>query len=169
MPPSRRRPGRTRPAAASGVIRPGAASLNAVTRALTYSAEVTSSRKCTKIPCGRPAVATLTYAYAERAVVVGPLATYAEPHAYDLCAEHAMRMTAPRGWDVVRLSDDGFVPVEVNDSDDLLAVVEAVRERPAAAREPAHAASNGGPVGLPVRGVALGRRGHLHVVPGIEE
>jgi hypothetical protein len=52
-------------------------------------------------------VATLTYVYGDRAVVVGPLATFAEPHSYDLCADHAMRLTPPRGWDLVRLSSDG--------------------------------------------------------------
>ncbi|MEW2152014.1 DUF3499 family protein, partial [Streptomyces albidoflavus] len=24
------------------------------------------------------------------------------PHCYDLCAEHSERLTAPRGWEVVR-------------------------------------------------------------------
>ena len=31
------------------------------------------------------------------------LAMLAEPHSYDLCSEHAGRLTAPRGWEVVRL------------------------------------------------------------------
>ena len=35
------------------------------------------------------AIATLTYVYADSRRVVGPLATYAEPHTYDLCREHA--------------------------------------------------------------------------------
>ncbi|MBP6997043.1 MAG: DUF3499 domain-containing protein [Phycicoccus sp.] len=119
------------------------------------------SRKCTKTGCGRPAVATLTYAYADRAMVVGPLATFAEPHAYDLCAEHASRMTAPRGWDVVRLSPAGYVPVDVNDTDDLLAVVEAVRERPH--RTPSVPPA---PAPAPLAAPAFGRRGHLRVIPG---
>lgn len=131
-----------------------------------------SSRTCTKTPCGRPAVATLTYAYGERAVVVGPLATQAEPHAYDLCAEHAIRMTAPRGWEVVRLGDDGFVRVEVNDPDDLLAVVEAVRERPARPPVSSHPvfAPAARPLGsvVPPAGPSAGRRSHLRVVPGLE-
>lgn len=120
------------------------------------------SRKCTKTGCGRPAVATLTYAYADRAMVVGPLATFAEPHAYDLCAEHASRMTAPRGWDVVRLSPAGYVPVDVNDTDDLLAVVEAVRERPHRTASVPPAVPAPAPLATP----ALGRRGHLRVIPG---
>lgn len=48
---------------------------------------------------------TLTYAYAESTVVIGPLATRVEPHAYDLCSFHAQRLTAPQGWEVLRLAD----------------------------------------------------------------
>ncbi|MUH43983.1 MAG: DUF3499 family protein, partial [Actinobacteria bacterium] len=46
---------------------------------------MTSLRSCTRSVCNRPAVATLTYVYAECTAVVGPLAAYAEPHSYDLC------------------------------------------------------------------------------------
>ena len=46
---------------------------------------------------------TLTYVYRDSTAVLGPLAACVEPHCYDLCARHADRMTAPRGWDVVRL------------------------------------------------------------------
>lgn len=57
--------------------------------------------------------------------VVGPLATYAEPHAYDLCDQHSERLSAPRGWEVMRLAhDDQHGP----SSDDLLALADAVRE-----------------------------------------
>ena len=55
-------------------------------------------------------MATLTYVYADSTVVLGPLATYAEPHTYDLCADHATRLTAPRGWDIVRLAVDMTPP-----------------------------------------------------------
>ena len=64
------------------------------------------SRKCSRTACGRDAVATLTYVYADSVAVLGPLATYAEPHSYDLCDVHAERLTAPRGWEVVRLAGD---------------------------------------------------------------
>lgn len=60
-------------------------------------------RACSRMTCQRAATLTLTYAYAESTVVIGPLATRVEPHAYDLCAVHASRLTAPRGWEVVRL------------------------------------------------------------------
>ncbi|HYF72740.1 MAG TPA: DUF3499 family protein, partial [Nocardioides sp.] len=43
------------------------------------------ARRCSRTACGRPAVCTLTYVYADQTAVLGPLATFAEPHAYDLC------------------------------------------------------------------------------------
>ncbi|GAB97409.1 hypothetical protein BJY21_003762 [Kineosphaera limosa] len=83
-------------------------------------------RRCSRTACPRPAVATLTYVYADSTAVLGPLATFAEPHTYDLCGEHAERLTAPRGWEVVRLvSRFEDLPVA---QDDLLAVADAVRE-----------------------------------------
>lgn len=84
-------------------------------------------RRCSKTACSRAAVATLTYNYAEQTAVLGPLATYAEPHTYDLCATHGMRLTVPRGWEVIRLIGE---LVERDETDDLLAVADAVSERP---------------------------------------
>jgi hypothetical protein len=71
-------------------------------------------------------VATLTYVYRDSTAVLGPLATYAEPHTYDLCSRHAERLTAPRGWEVVRLGGDYGPPPP--STDDLLALANAVRE-----------------------------------------
>lgn len=82
-------------------------------------------RQCCRAGCGQGAVATLTYVHRDQTVVLGPLATYAEPHAYDLCANHASRLTAPRGWDVVRLPIDYSEPAP--SQDDLLALADAVR------------------------------------------
>jgi hypothetical protein len=47
-------------------------------------------------------VATLTYDYADSMAVLGPLALSREPHAYDLCAIHAERLSPPLGWQIVR-------------------------------------------------------------------
>ena len=94
-------------------------------------------------------MATLTYVYADSTAVLGPLATYAEPHCYDLCAAHSERLTAPRGWEVLRLAPD---PNTLGpSSDDLEALADAVREaaRPAP-REP--------------QAVETARRGHLRVL-----
>ncbi|MFN8077199.1 MAG: DUF3499 domain-containing protein [Kineosporiaceae bacterium] len=111
---------------------------------------MTGVRRCSRTACTRAAVATLTYVYADSTVVLGPLATYAEPHCYDLCAEHAERLTAPRGWEVVRLAGERVPPPPSHD--DLVALAEAVRE---AARP------------VPQVEVAEGdqpRRGHLRMV-----
>lgn len=121
------------------------------------------TRRCSKSGCPRPAVATLTYAYADRAVVVGPLATYAEPHTYDLCLEHAERLTVPRGWDVVRLEGDYSEPALA--ADDLLALAEAVRE--AGRPRGAHPSSRQAPPGPAETGTAggePGRRAHLRIL-----
>jgi hypothetical protein len=109
-------------------------------------------RRCTRTGCASPAVATLTYAYSDLTAVVGPLASFVEPHAYDLCEEHALRLTVPRGWEVVRHA--GEFPAPVPHSDDLEALADAVRE--AARNEPAQPANPSG---------STGRRGHLRVVP----
>ncbi|QKE85514.1 DUF3499 domain-containing protein [Arthrobacter sp. NEB 688] len=119
------------------------------------------SRKCTRTGCRQPAVATLTYAYSDRAAVLGPLATYAEPHTYDLCAEHATRLTAPRGWEVLRLVTE--YPDPEPSSDDLLALADAVRE--AGRPRPAAAPTTPEP---PVTG-EVARRGHLRMLRGSAE
>ncbi len=84
------------------------------------------SRQCSKTGCAGASVATLTYVYRDSTAVLGPLATYAEPHTYDLCGRHAERLTAPRGWEVVRLLGDYTQPPPT--TDDLLALADAVRE-----------------------------------------
>lgn len=120
-----------------------------------------AARRCSRTACLRSAVATLTYVYSDQTAVLGPLATYAEPHAYDLCDAHSDRLSAPRGWEVLRLAPDSGSagPTE----DDLLALADAVREaaRPSTASDPL-----GGTVPEPGQGV--GRRGHLRSVPSPE-
>lgn len=71
-------------------------------------------------------MSTLTYVYADRTAVLGPLATFAEPHSYDLCAKHSGRLSAPRGWSVLRLAPDPSTLEPTHD--DLLALADAVRE-----------------------------------------
>jgi uncharacterized protein DUF3499 len=117
---------------------------------------VRSVRKCSRTGCGNSAVATLTYAYADSTAVVGPLASFSEPHSYDLCEEHALKLTVPRGWEVVR--HDGEFAAPEPSVDDLTALAEAVREagRPDRPIEPDPEPAPGG---------AGGRRGHLRVIP----
>ena len=123
---------------------------------------MTPTRRCSRTACARPAVTTLTYVYADMTAVVGPLATYAEPHSYDLCDLHGARLSAPRGWEVLRLAPD---PSTIPPSqDDLLALADAVREagRPlvAATRAPSEAGTPG-PTGA---GRETSRRGHLRML-----
>jgi len=118
------------------------------------------SRQCSKTGCSGPALATLTYVYRDSTAVLGPLATFAEPHAYDLCARHAERLTAPRGWEVVRLSGEYAPPSPT--TDDLLALANAVREAGRPRRAPSapdHAAREAA-----TGAVEVGRRGHLRVL-----
>jgi Protein of unknown function (DUF3499) len=65
---------------------------------------MTTKRPCSRVTCHEPAVATLTYVYADSMAVLGPLSLKAEPHSYDLCAGHADRMSAPQGWSVLRIT-----------------------------------------------------------------
>lgn len=94
-------------------------------------------------------MATLTYVYSDSTAVLGPLATYAEPHCYDLCSFHSERLTAPRGWDIVRLEPD---PAALAPSqDDLEALADLVRQaaRPRTQADPV---------------IEVHRRGHLRVL-----
>ena len=84
-----------------------------------------AQRHCSKPGCSTAAVATLTYDYKDSTVVVGPLSTVADPNSYDLCDEHAQHLTAPLGWQVVRLATN-FEPTPPS-GDDLAALVDAVR------------------------------------------
>lgn len=90
-----------------------------------------TNRYCTKTGCRGAAVATLTYNYADSAVVLGPMSQRAEPHAYDLCQRHCRTMTAPVGWELLRLvSLEDLQAPPAADPDDLLALADAVKETP---------------------------------------
>ncbi len=107
-------------------------------------------------------MSTLTYVYADSTAVLGPLATYAEPHCYDLCETHANRLTAPRGWEIVRITPDpdALKPT----SDDLEALANAVRE----AARPRYEPGGPPPVEVPEGSVELARKGHLRVLASVD-
>ncbi len=117
-------------------------------------------RLCSKSGCRQAAIATLTYAYADRAAVVGPLALRHEPGSYDLCDDHCAGLSTPRGWELIRLPLDADDPAPSHD--DLLALADAVREvgltwdTPSASGEPAAPR-------------VTRRRGHLSVVADLED
>jgi hypothetical protein len=89
-------------------------------------------------------VATLTFVYSDSTAVVGPLATSRDPHSWDLCFGHAGRITAPRGWELVRHA--GPLPTHP-DEDDLVALADAVREGGPVDRRLSY-----GPAGAPPNG-----------------
>lgn len=105
--------------------------------------------------------------------MLGPLSRHSEPHAYDLCREHASRMTPPRGWELLRVAGGEQV------SDDLVALADAVSPRSAAVEATSTGGSSGPTAELPAgdgrssrstRGTRPGDEGdssparHLHVV-----
>ncbi|MBO0677683.1 DUF3499 domain-containing protein [Mycolicibacterium sp. S2-37] len=134
-------------------------------------------RRCCRPGCPHYAVATLTFVYSDSTAVVGPLAIVSEPHSWDLCVGHASRITAPRGWELVRHA--GPLPTHPDD-DDLVALADAVREgRQPSAQAGGVVAGFSEPTGGGAGGGALvtaqaqarrpetsgRRRGHLRVLP----
>jgi hypothetical protein len=100
---------------------------------------------------------TLTYVYSESTAVVGPLATFSEPHAYDLCSVHGDRLKVPHGWNVIKQALD--TQAQGPSDDDLMAIADAVRE--VASQEiPQEVIAE-----TPPAQQQLGRRGHLRAVP----
>ena len=128
-------------------------------------------RKCSKPGCSRSAVATLTYDYHDSTAVLGPLATNAQPHTYDLCEVHAESMTVPRGWQVMRLQTK-FEPAPPS-GDDLLALVEVRRDVAGTETEPDEGVDPMPPANHLVTGagrLASPRRaGHFEVITGEQE
>lgn len=105
----------------------------------------------------------MTYVYADCTAVLGPLATYAEPHCYDLCQQHSERMTAPKGWDIVRLEPD---PDALRpSSEDIEALANAVRE---AARPRESKAPDPVTAPDPHGSIEVTRRGHLRVLRSVD-
>ncbi|GMA30635.1 DUF3499 domain-containing protein [Litorihabitans aurantiacus] len=128
------------------------------------------ARQCTRATCAKPAAATLTYVYADSTAVLGPLATHAEPHSYDLCGSHAERLTVPRGWEVVRLDVD--LTAAAPTTDDLAALADAVREAsrsvPRRATPPSQGRHAVAAPQEPPLSAGARRRGHLRVLDGGE-
>lgn len=108
-------------------------------------------------------MSTLTYVYADSTAVLGPLATYAEPHCYDLCLMHSERLTAPIGWEVVRITPDpdALKPT----GDDLEALANAVRE----AARPRFDPGVPLPSEVPYGSIEVARKGHLRMLTTVED
>lgn len=108
-------------------------------------------RRCTRSGCSSHASRTLTYIYSDSTAVLGPLSTYVEPHAYDLCAEHSEKLTVPQGWTVI--AHDPESHQSEPSPDDVLAIAEAIRQT--AKIDLAPKPTN----------PEVGRRGHLRAIP----
>jgi hypothetical protein len=105
---------------------------------------------------------TLTYVYSESTAVVGPLATFSEPHAYDLCLVHGTRLKVPHGWNVIKQEITGTQPGPSDD--DLMAIADAVRE--VANKEVASSSTvTAQTPSTSAQTNSIGRRGHLRSVP----
>lgn len=84
-------------------------------------------RRCNRSGCAGTAIASLTYSYADRQVVLGPLSTQREPGVFDLCRVHGETLTVPVGWDIIRLPLEPATPgPSLDDLDALAAAVRAV-------------------------------------------
>ena len=116
-------------------------------------------RMCSRSGCRNIASQTLIYIYNESTAVLGPLATFAEPHTYDLCETHTLRLSVPMGWSIINNSDEFLAPGPSNE--DLEAIAQAVRE---AGKKHQDEASDNNLNSNSLRNLELGRRGHLRSV-----
>lgn len=121
------------------------------------SSQVRTGRVCSRVSCRSVASMTLTYIYADSTAVLGPLATFSEPHSYDLCDKHSARLTVPNGWSVIRQSVD--IDSAGPSDDDLMAIADAVREVAQATLTTEEQVST------TTSHSSVGRRGHLRAVP----
>ena len=120
-----------------------------------------AARLCSRVGCRHLATQTLTYIYADSTAVLGPLATFSEPHAYDLCDQHSLRMSAPVGWTVIKHEPEAADAGPSND--DLMAIADAVRE--AGTRKSAGTSEFAELNGVEIPPLEIGRRGHLRAIP----
>ena len=64
-------------------------------------------RECGKLGCRQPAEATAALRYRDRVLWIEDLLPQRDPNLFDLCGDHAARLTAPYGWS--RLDQRGAV------------------------------------------------------------
>lgn len=130
-----------------------------MTATLVEPATVASvpERRCSRTACHARAVATLTYAYADRTAVVGSLSLARQPGAYDLCRDHAHALSVPVGWEVIRLPESTD-PVPQHSEEDLMALADAVRAIGLRHDDPVQPVSEAPGV------VVLAERRHLRVI-----
>ncbi len=59
-------------------------------------------RQCSRSGCAEAAISTLSFQYAQSFVWLDDLSDERDPHSYDLCQRHTVRLSVPNGW---RLED----------------------------------------------------------------
>jgi hypothetical protein len=59
-------------------------------------------RQCSRSGCADEAISTLSFQYAQSFVWLDDLSDERDPHSYDLCQRHTVRLSVPNGW---RLDD----------------------------------------------------------------
>ena len=117
-------------------------------------------RLCSRSGCRNIASRTLIYVYSESTALLGPLATFAEPHTYDLCEVHSTRMSVPVGWTIINKVEEN---VHTGPSpDDLMAIADAIRE---VGKRPDEEVWEEVAPPSTSRNNELGRRGHLRAIP----
>jgi hypothetical protein len=102
-------------------------------------------RACARPACPAPAVATLSFSYAERRVELAALGDRPEPQTYDLCTAHAARTRPPHGWQLrdrrpedTRLPDARpSVPADLGGDRTVAVLAAALRAVPGAVSEDA--------------------------------
>ncbi|MFO7779759.1 MAG: DUF3499 family protein [Nitriliruptoraceae bacterium] len=102
-------------------------------------------RACARPACPAPAVATLSFSYAERRVDLSLLLEQPEPQTYDLCTAHAARTRPPHGWQLrdrrpedTRLPDARpSVPADLGGDRTVAVLAAALRAVPGAVSEDA--------------------------------
>ncbi len=113
-------------------------------------------RTCTRSGCRQVATRTLVFSYQDSQAILSPLATFSEPHSYDLCEVHSHRLSLPQGWEIIKA--DGESAPRGPSKDDLMAIADAVREVGKKLDSQEDLDSK-----LPKSD--LGKRGHLRAVP----
>lgn len=128
-------------------------------------------RRCSRPSCTRHAASTLTYNYADSTAVLGPLSPVVEPHSYDMCEVHAARLTAPRGWELIRIETHSDPVLAAADMEALANVVrESSATRETSSREPVTTPARPAAAHHEELADAIGegiQRGHLRSVPGV--
>lgn len=102
-------------------------------------------RACARPACPAPAVATLSFSYAERRVELSALGERPRPQTYDLCTAHAARTRPPHGWQLrdrrpedTRLTDARpSVPADLGGDRTVAVLAAALRAVPGAVSEDA--------------------------------